>query len=159
MHLNNYEIQKNGTKWNVFVGRGLPCLHNLSTHTTYPGRKWSLFQTYEMCNLKYGTTTSHPRDEFRFSGDALSLRELAAEFCLEDVHPAPASVHSEKLDSECVCYIVRGIYMYVCYCAWYMYVCVYICVYIYIYICVFMYIHICRCAYCLCLCALWWEIR
>ena len=84
-----------------------------------------------MCNLKTGTAMSNPRDEFRFSGDALSLRELAAEFCLEDVHPAPASVHSEKLDSECVCYIVRGMYMYV-----YISMCTYkyLCVFIYIYI-------------------------
>jgi len=38
MHLDNYEIQKIGTKINDL------CRSNL-TYTTYPGQKFSLFQT------------------------------------------------------------------------------------------------------------------
>jgi len=52
------------TKLNKAVQNLMFCVGELSfTHITYP-RKFGLFQTQETCNLKSGTTTSNPSDEW-----------------------------------------------------------------------------------------------
>jgi len=57
MHLDDYEIQQSGATMNVLCGSS-------TTQTSYPRRKFGLFQTKEMCNLKSGTNQSNPRGEW-----------------------------------------------------------------------------------------------
>ena len=58
MHLDNYEIQKIRTNFNVLCEASATCI-------SYRRRKLLFFQTYETWSLKCGTTTSNPRAECR----------------------------------------------------------------------------------------------
>jgi len=66
MHLDNWEIQKIGTNFNVLCGQSTAC-------KTCRRRILVLFQTKEAWNLKSGTTTSNPLAEWNSWSEALYI--------------------------------------------------------------------------------------